>query len=224
MSNTVLVIGESGSGKSTSMRNLNPKTTFIINVIGKNLPFRGYKKNYKKIIGWDDVEGNYFCSDDWAKIVKCIQVVDKNRPEITTLILDDWQYIMSYEYMRRMHEKTSVYDKFAEFAYHGWSTINSLKSTRDDITSFVLSHNEVDTDGISKLKTMGKLLKEKLTIEGIFEAILHTHVSNGEYFFQTQTDENSIARSNIGVFDNKLIPNDLLIVKNAVESYYNDGE
>ena len=224
MSNTILIIGESGSGKSTSLRNLDPKTTFIINVIGKNLPFRGFKKHYIHLTGWDDKEGNYLATDDWAKIVKCIHMVDKNRPEITTIILDDWQYIMSYEYMKRIHEKTSVFDKFAEIGYHGWAPFNALKSVRDNLTGFIMAHNEIDTDGVSKLKTMGKLLKEKLTIEGIFDAILHTHVCNGEYFFQTQTDESSIARSSMGMFSDKLIPNDLLMVKQAVESYFNDEE
>src|SRR6266702_300097 len=163
MSNTVLVIGQSGSGKSTALRTLDPKTTFIINVLDKALPFRGYKKDYKPVTK-ENKDGNYFSSNDWSHVVRCIQMVDKERPEITTLIIDDWQYILAYEFMRRISEKG--FDKFNELGMHGWATINGCISTRPTLTCFILAHSDVDGTGKIKCKTIGKMLDEKITIEG----------------------------------------------------------
>jgi AAA domain len=221
MSNTVLVIGQSGSGKSTSLRNLNPKTTFIINVLDKPLPFKAFKKNYQAVTK-KNKDGNYYSTDNWAHIVQCIEMVSKERPEITTLIIDDWQYILAHEFMRRVDEKG--YDKFSELANHGWSTINACLGTRDSLTNFVLAHSDVDSTGRSKCKTIGKMLDEKITIEGLFTTVLHSRVVDGEYKFQTQYDGEFLAKSPMGMFEDHLIPNDLVSVKDAVENYFNDEE
>jgi RNase adaptor protein for sRNA GlmZ degradation len=141
MSNTVLVIGQSGSGKSTSLRNLDPKTTFIINVLDKPLPFKAFRKNYSTVTK-ENKNGNYYSTNDWSHVVKCIEMVSKDRLDITTLVIDDWQYILAYEFMRRVSEKG--FDKFSELANHGWSTINSCLSTRSTLTNFILSHSDVD--------------------------------------------------------------------------------
>ncbi len=158
MSNTVLVIGQSGSGKSTSLRNLDPKTTFIINVLDKPLPFKAFKKNYRPVTK-ENKAGNYYSTNDWSNVVKCIEMVNKERPEITTLVIDDWQYILAYEFMRRVSEKG--FDKFSELANHGWSTINACLGTRANLTNFILAHSDVDNTGRSKCKTIGKMLDEK---------------------------------------------------------------
>lgn len=221
MSNTVLVIGQSGSGKSTSLRNLDPKTTFIINVLDKPLPFKAFKKNYRPCTK-ENKAGNYFATNDWSHVVKCIEMVNKERPEITTLIIDDWQYILAYEFMRRVSEKG--FDKFSELANHGWSTINACLGTRPSLTSFILAHSDVDSTGRSKCKTIGKMLDEKITIEGLFTTVLHSRVVDGEYKFQTQYDGEFLAKSPMGMFEEHLIPNDLIAVKHAVETYFNDEE
>lgn len=221
MSNTVLVIGQSGSGKSTSLRNLDPKTTFIINVLDKPLPFKAFKKNYQPCTKENKL-GNYFSTNDWSHVVKCVEMVNKERPEITTLIIDDWQYILAYEFMRRVSEKG--FDKFSELANHGWSTINACLSTRADLTNFILAHSDVDSTGRSKCKTIGKMLDEKITIEGLFTTVLHSRVVDGEYKFQTQYDGEFLAKSPIGMFEDHFIPNDLVSVKDAVENYFNDEE
>jgi hypothetical protein len=222
MSNTVLVIGQSGSGKSSSIRNLDSKSTFIINVLNKPLPFRGYKNNYKNVKGSEDVEGNYFSSDNWKKIVDCVMWVDKKRPDIKTIVIDDWQYILSHEFLRRTSEKS--YDKFSDIANHGWSTINACLSTRNDLTSFVLSHSEVDNSGFSKCKTIGKFLEDKITLEGMFTGVLHSRVIDGEYLFQTRADSEYLAKTPMGMFDQPFIPNDLETIKKTFEQYYNDDE
>lgn len=230
MSNTVLIIGQSGSGKSTSLRNLDPKTTFIINVLDKQLPFKGYKKNYIPIQSVKDEQGNktrdtignYYASDDWCDIIKTIRLINEKRLDIKTLVIDDWQYILSYEFMRRVSEKG--FDKFSEMANHGWSTIDTCMRTRQDLTCFILAHSDVDSTGRSKCKTIGKMLDEKITIEGLFTTVLHSRVSDGEYMFQTQYDGEFLAKSPMGMFNEMLIPNDLLSVKNAIENYFNEEE
>lgn len=222
MSNTVLVIGQSGSGKSTSLRNLDPKTTFIINVLDKPLPFRGFKKSYKPVTK-ENKNGNYFSTNDWGHVVRCIEMVNKDRPDIKTLVIDDWQYILSYEFMRRSSEKG--FDKFSDLAKHGWETMNACTTgQRPSLTTFILAHSDVDQNGRSKLKTIGKMLDDKITLEGLFTTVLHSRVIDGEYKFQTQDDGSYLAKSPIGMFDENLIPNDLVSVKDAVENYFNDEE
>jgi hypothetical protein len=222
MSNTVLVIGQSGSGKSTALRNLDPKTTFIINVLDKPLPFRGFKKGYKPVTK-ENKKGNYFATTDWAHVVRCIEMVNKERPDITTLVIDDWQYILSYEFIRRASEKG--FDKFSDLANHGWSTMNACTTgTRASLTTFILAHSDLDQTGRSKLKTIGKMLDEKITLEGLFTTVLHSRIVDGEYKFQTQDDGDFLAKSPIGMFEEHLIPNDFVAVKEAVENYFNDGE
>jgi len=222
MSNTVLIIGQSGSGKSTSLRTLDPKTTFIINVLDKPLPFRGFKKGYKPVTK-ENKNGNYFTTHDWATVVRCIEMVNKERPEITTLVIDDWQYILSYEFIKRATEKG--FEKFSELAHHGWATMNTCTTgTRPSLTTFILAHSDIDQTGRSKLKTIGKMLDEKITLEGLFTTVLHSRLIDGAYMFQTQDDGDFLAKSPIEMFEEFLIPNDLLAVKQAVESYYNEEE
>lgn len=222
MSNSVLIIGASGSGKSTSIRTLDESSTFIINVLGKPLPFRGYKNKYKAMSSWDDAEGNYYASDDWTRIIKCIQVVDKNRPDIKVLVIDDLQYVLAGEFMRRVSEKG--YDKYSELGNHFWQIINAVTTTRDDLVCVLLSHSETDQMGRSKLKTIGKLLDEKVTIEGMFTTILHSMVMDDGYKFLTQSDGTHIAKSPMGMFEDKYIDNDLKFVCESIQQYFNEEE
>ncbi len=218
----ILIIGKPGTGKSSSLRNLDPKSTFLINVIGKSLPFKSYKNNYKPLTGWDDKDGNRYASDKIENILKCIEVVNKNRPEIKTLVIDDWQYILSHEFMRRAKERS--FDKYNDMATNGWQSVMALKMLRSDLISVVMAHSEVDATGFARLKTVGKLLSEKMDFEGEFEMCFHTRVENGEYFFQTQHDGEHMARTPMEMFDEFLIPNDLSMIIDAVENYFNDEE
>ena len=217
MSNTSLIIGESGTGKSTSLQMLDPTETFIINVLDKPLPFRGYKKNYTRINA-DATEGNYYASDDYNKIMRIIKVINEKRPEIKNLIIDDWQYTMCNEFMRRATETGFV--KFTEIGQHAWSIIKSLTDCRDDLFCFVLSHSDTDQNGKYKCKSIGKMLDEKITIEGMFTIVLHTQVMDGSYRFLTQNDGSHIAKSPQGMFEDKYIGNDLAFVKAKMNEYY----
>jgi len=219
MSNTSLIIGESGTGKSTSLCSLDPKETFIINVLDKPLPFRGYKKNYTKLSP-DGMEGNYYASDDYTKIMRIIKLINEKRPEIKNIIIDDWQYTMCNEFMRRATE--TGFTKFTEIGQHAWSIIKSLTECRDDLFCFVLSHSDTDSNGKYKCKSIGKMLDEKITIEGMFTIVLHTQIMDGNYRFLTQNDGSHIAKSPQGMFDQKYIANDLAFVKTQMNAYYNE--
>ncbi len=222
MSNSLLILGESGTGKSTSLRNLDPKTTFIINVLGKSLPFKGYKKHYKPITGWDDKTNNYYVSDDWSRIVKCIKMVNDERPDIRILVIDDLQYVMSFEFLRRVAEKT--YDKYSEMAVHFMAIINACNACRDDLFCCLMTHNEVDNQGYSKLKTIGKLLEEKIKIEGVFTAILHSCVTPDGYRLLTNHDGMRLAKTPMDMFPEKYIDNDLKSIIETMQNYFNDGD
>ncbi len=219
MSNTSLIIGESGTGKSTSLRNLDSKETFIINVLNKPLPFKGYKKNYVAIESWDDLTGNYYASDDYSKIIKCVKTINEKRPDIKNLVIDDWQYTMCNEFMRRATE--TGFTKFTEIGQHAWSIINSLIACRDDLFCFVLSHSDTDMNGKYKCKSIGKMLDEKITIEGMFTMVLHTQIMDGAYRFLTQNDGSHVAKSPMGMFEDKYVANDLVFVKSKMNDYFN---
>lgn len=224
MSNTTLILGLSGTGKSTSLRNLDPKTTFIINVLNKPLPFRGYKSTYKPIKRistgdepYADNGGNYYASDDYSKIMAVIGAIDRHRPDITTLVVDDFQYLMCNEFMRRVGEKG--FDKFNDLALHAWSVIQSLTVTRDDLYCFVLTHSDADANGLMKCKTIGKMLDDKITLEGMFTICLHSLVVDSEFKFLTQNDGSHIAKSPLTMFPDRYIDNDLAQVIKLMKDY-----
>lgn len=219
MSNTVLIIGESGTGKSTSIRSLNAKETFIINVLNKPLPFRGYKKNYIPLSA-DGLSGNYYSSDDYSTIQRVINLVNTKRLEIKNLILDDFQYLMAHEFMKRALERG--YDKFSEIAKNAHGLLKILPTLRDDLDVFILTHADINENGKMKIKTIGKMLDEKITIEGMYATVLQTELVDGKYSFITQGDTRHIAKSPMGMFEDRNIPNDLLFVKNKMSQYYNE--
>lgn len=216
MSNAALIIGQSGTGKSTSIRNLDPKTTFIISVLDKPLPFRGYKKNYS------EDNKNFYQTDDYRKVISLINAVNERRPEITTIIIDDAHFLMANEFMARATEKG--FDKFSEIGQHMWLVMCAATNCRDDLICFVLSHSEIDASGVSKPKTVGKMIDEKVSLEGMVTVCMHTMVKDGEYKFLTQNDGSHVCKSPVGMFEETLIDNDLLAVKKGIEAYYNDDE
>lgn len=219
MSELVLVIGESGSGKSRSLKNLPKEETVMINVVGKSLPFKGWKAGFtdKSI----KEGGNYIVTDDAEKITNILEFVNKNRPEVKYIVIDDFQYVLSNEFMRRADEKS--YDKFTQIGKDGWTIFNKAGHMRDDLIVFVLSHEEQSDLGRRKIKTIGKLLDNQITLEGLATVVLFTKVKQGangsnEYSFVTQT-ENSTGKSPEGMFNEKYIENDLLEVANQIKLY-----
>lgn len=215
MSETVLVIGESGTGKSSSIRNLNPVETFIINVLDKTLPFKNSRKIYVQKEG-----GNYFSTDKAEKIIDIAKHISMKRPEIKNLVIDDYQYIMANEFMKRADEKG--YGKFSEIGQKGWSVVNEISKLRSDLDCFVLSHNEIGDDGRSRCKVIGKMMTNHITLEGMFSIILHTVIKDGKYKFITNGDDTKTAKTPMGMFNELFIDNDLSFVKQKMSEYLNE--
>ena len=226
MSQEILIIGESGSGKSTSLETLDAKSTFLINVAKKPMPFRGWKKNYS-LLTKENQSGNYIATDNAPTIVATLKHVDANMPHIKTVIIDDFQYVMSNEFMRRANERG--FDKFTEIGLHAWEIANAGKDMRDDVTFVMIGHAEAATDlqGNRKLKfkTIGKLVDDKVNMEGMFTIVLFTDVerdANGDikHYFVTQSDGTTTGKTPKGMFDDLKIPNDINQVIKSINKYY----
>lgn len=159
MSELCAIVGNSGTGKSTSVRTLDPKTTFIINVARKPLPFRGAKKNYVPITKQSDGSfvGNLYNTSDVDQIEKILKYINLKMPHIQTVVIEDAQYIMAFEAMDRSSEKG--FEKFTQMASHFYSVLKNAMSMRDDLKVFVLTHAENVGDVLNpsyKIKTIGK--------------------------------------------------------------------
>ena len=219
MSNAILIIGDSGSGKSTAIRNLPTEETFIINVMDKSLPFKGAKKSYTRLSA-DGKTGNYYSSDDSIAILRVINLVNTKRLEIKNLVLDDFQYSMCAEFMKRSSERG--YDKFTDIGKNAWEIIRHLITSREDLFCYVLSHSDTDPNGKIKCKTIGRMLDDKVVLEGLFSVVLHAMIIDGQYRFLTQGDSIHISKSPMGMFPNKLIDNDLVTVRSHMQTYFNE--
>jgi hypothetical protein len=210
MSIATLILGQSGTGKSTSMRDMDPAQTLLIQTIKKPLPFRGK--------GWAhrspaNKGGNVFVTDLSDEIITIMQ-----RTQRKIIVLDDFQYMLANEFMRRSEERG--FDKFTEIGRHAWDVLSAAGTLADDIRVYVLSHTEEDASGNTKIKTIGKMLDEKITCEGMFTIVLRTDVSNGEYTFTTRNNGRDTVKSPMGLFEADRIPNDLAAVDAAIAAFY----
>lgn len=220
MATVALIIGESGTGKSRSIINLPPQSTAVINVIGKALPFAGWKAKFTQLDSAGGT-GNMYRSDESEKIIAAIKYIDEKRKDVKVLVIDDFQYVLANEFMRRSSEKT--YQKFTDIANHAWEVIWQLTLCREDLVCFVLSHSDTDGEGKTKMKTIGKMLDEKITPEGMFTVVMNTAVEHTDdknvYWFETQNNGHSTSKSPEGMFDTFRIPNDLKMVYDAIKKY-----
>ena len=200
----VLILGESGSGKSASMRNFKPGEIGIINVSGKPLPFRNNMKTVN--------------TDNYEYIVKTI--IDA---KAKVLVIDDAQYLMANEFMRTA--KVTGYQKFTDLALNFWKLIQVvINNLPPDKIVYFLAHVERDANGNEKMKTIGKLLDEKITIEGLFTIVLKTVVQDRHYQFATQTNGQDTVKTPMGMFSDLLIENDLKMVDSTIREYYGISE
>lgn len=196
----VLIIGESGSGKSTSMRNFQPGELGIINVSRKPLPFR----TSLKCVNTD----NYMQIDDTITKAKA-----------KSLVIDDAQYLMANEFMR--NAKVNGYQKFTDIALNFWALVQTVvNDLPDQKIVYFMAHTERDASGNEKMKTIGKMLDEKITIEGLFTIVMKTVVQDGRYMFSTQTNGQDTVKTPMGMFDQPLIDNDLRMVDITIREYY----
>jgi len=198
----VLVLGESGSGKSTSLRHFSQDELVIYNVAGKPLPFRGGELLHRA----DNVSYSTIMSNMAKKKFKCY-------------VIDDSQYLLTFELFGRTSEKG--YDKFTEMAVHFYSLIQFvIQQMPADCIVYFLHHTE-EIDGRLKAKTIGKMLNEKLTVEGLFSIVLMAKNIDGRHVFLTRSDGRDTVKTPMEMFTEPEIDNDLKAVDSAIREYYN---
>lgn len=203
----VLIIGESGSGKTTSLRSMNKETTFIFQAIKKPLPFKN-NKEYKTYV-----------TDDYGKIKAGInKIINSPDNKIEDIIIDDTQYLMANEFMRRAKEKG--FEKFTEIGEHFWDLINFINNIEKPINFYFLSHSEDTEHGKTKMKTIGKLLDDKITVEGMFTVVIRTEKNDGQYVFRVKNNGSDTVKTPLGMFEEETIDNDLITIKNAMQAYF----
>lgn len=225
MANVCLIMGKSGSGKSTSIKTLNPKETIIFNVLKKKLPFKGSSKLY-------NVENkNLFNLDDYSQIVSYLQSIDKGATYVKNIVIDDSTYIMRKEYFKTA--KQTGFNKFVDIAAHFQNIISTAENMREDINLFLIMHcEEVVSDNTIvgyKPSTVGKLIDSSYNpIEVVpillFSSVKYDDKGNASYGFYThRCMEGNIeipAKSPDELFEEDFIPNDLGMVVKAMEEYY----
>lgn len=201
----VLILGQSGTGKSYSMKEFNEDEVCLISVQKSLLPFR---KKFKETV----------VTDKYTEIAKAMKATKKS-----VIVIDDTQYLMANEFMRRATERG--YDKFTEIAFNFWDLIvQEVNSLPADTIVYLLCHTATDENGIEKMKTIGKLVDEKITPEGLFTIVLKTAVSDGNYAFVTQNNGKDTVKSPEGMFDTYAINNDLKYVDEKIRNYYELGD
>lgn len=208
MSIATMVLGRSGTGKTTSLRNMNSAQTLLIQVIPKPLPFR--TKDWKPVT---KEGGNIIVASNSETI--CAAMRKTTRPVI---VIDDLQYLLATEFMERAHE--TGYAKFTEMARHYYDVLKLASELGADKRVYLLSHTDTSDAGEVKAKTIGKLLDEKITVEGLVTIVLRTHVINGQYVFSTRNSGSDSVKTPLGLFEDEHIPNDLAEVDKAISAYY----
>ena len=207
MAQKVLVMGESGTGKSTSMRNCDAAITAVVNPVGKPLPFKNHF----------DMLNN---ETDARKITKYMK--DQAAAGKKIIVFDDFQYILAVPYMNRIKE--TGWDKYNDFGANYFEVIDVCKDLPDDVVVVYMTHLETLDNGLTTVKLIGKLLREKITIEGLFTVVLRTGVNEGKYYFYTQNSGKDTVKSPLGMFPSYAIDNDLNYVVDKIRNYYEIGE
>lgn len=215
MSKIIAVMGESGSGKTTSMRNLDPKTTMYIDCDKKGLSWKGWRDQYNK------ENKNYIVSDDPDYVLKMVQMVS-NSPDfqhIKVVIIDTLNGLMVADEMRRMKEKG--YDKWQDLAASVYNLVDKALTFRDDLTIVFTAHTQTDREDsgymFTHIKTSGKKL-DKIVLESKFPVVLLAKVMDGAYKFETKAD-NSTAKVPMGAIEDQYIDNDITKVIDALKDY-----
>lgn len=195
----VLIMGASGSGKSTSLRNFKPKDVGVFNVAGKPLPFRNKLATVN--------------SPDYDTIIKMMKLGERK-----SYVIDDSQYLMAFESFA--HAKETGYGKFTNMAINFYKLVQTaIQETPSDTIVYFLHHTETADDGRLKAKTLGKMIDSQLTLEGLFSIVLLCQTDGSDHNFITNSDGSNPAKSPMDMFEMK-IPNDLKFVDNTIRDYY----
>ena len=205
MGECVFVYGKSGSGKSRSLINFGEDEIFLVNTIGKRLPFRSKFKYEIK-------------TDDFSKIANGLRKMPTK-----TAVIDDSGYLMTNAFMRghsAPKSGSSTFDLYNDIADSFWSLITVIKNELpDDVIVYMIMHEDTTDYGETKLRTIGKLLSEKVCIEGMSTVVLRCVVRDGKHLFLTQSDGSDISKSPEGMFELEM-ENDLKFVDDSIRSYW----
>jgi hypothetical protein len=207
MAEPFVIYGTSGNGKSFSIQFFGEKEILYINVTGKRLPF---KKKFAYTMVTDDVD-------------KIKRAMAKCPDEVKVIVIDDAGYLMTNQFMRGHSGDKSggnTFDLFNAIADNFWSLINFIKTLPEDKTVYIIMHEDMNDFGQRKLRTIGKLLNEKVCIEGMCTVVLRAETMGGKYCFVTQNEGNDICKSPVGMFSDIRIPNDLKAVDTAIREYW----
>jgi hypothetical protein len=216
------IVGSTGTGKSTSIKHLNPKETYIINTAKKELPFKGADKLYNA------ENKNYKEVDEITEITRLLKTISEKAPHIKNIVIEDSNYMMSF----RMADKATEvgYTKFTILAKDMVELFREARKLRDDLKVFYFTHPETIEDGGEiigyRIKTSGKMLDNQINLEGLFTICLYTHVEEQKdgtatYNFVTNRYKKYPAKSPDGMFEDIKIPNNLQVVVDTIDNYYN---
>ena len=208
MAEIVLIYGKSGSGKSRSLKNFAEDEILLVNVERKRLPF---KKQFKYVLN----------TDDYGKIMEQLA-----KMPLKTAVIDDAGYLLSNTFMRGHsggRKGREVYDLYNDLADSFWGLFKFIKTKLpQDVIVYILMHEDSDESGNMKLKTIGKLLDDKVCLEGMVTVCLRCMSADGRHFFRTVTDGSDITKSPEEMFESE-IENDLKAVDTIIREYYNFG-
>ena len=215
MAKVIGIMGESGSGKTTSLRKLNPKSTFIIDADKKGESWKGWRNQYSI------EKHNYYPTDQISTVLKILDKINGNddMKQIKVVVIDTLNGLMVADEVRRMKEKG--FDKWVDLAQCVWEMLDHLYELRDDLTVIVICHSQTqkEEDGytFTRIKTSGKKL-DKLNVESKLTTVLHAVAKDGKYVFRTHAD-NSTTKTPLGAFEDDEIENDISKVRKAQEEY-----
>lgn len=213
-----MILGESGTGKSASMRNFTPQEVLLIQAIAKPLPFRNGWQNVISPDGTPNPEGCIYHSDQAANIINAMQRTRKD-----VIVIDDFQYIMANEFMRSVtndNKGNEAFQRFNRIARNAWDILNEAANLPQHKRVYLLSHTQTDDNGKTRIKTIGRLLDEKITLEGMVTIVLRSQAINGNYVFQTHNSGSDTVKSPMDMFSEDHIPNDLKAVDNTICNFY----
>lgn len=215
MANVIGVMGESGSGKTTSMRNLDPKTTFYVDCDKKGLSWKGWKKQYNS-----DTK-NYIQTDAPTTVMSILRHVneDDQYKQIKTVVIDTINGVMVAEEMR--NAKVNGFGKWTDLAQYVWSIFDYCLTMRDDLSVIILAHAITDTDDngvvFTHIRTNGRKL-EKIVLESKLTTVLLAMCKDGKYIFKTRADRSSV-KTPLGAFEEDEIDNDIVKVLDALKEF-----
>ena len=216
MASVIAVYGESGSGKTTSLRNLDPSYTFIIDADEKGLPWRGWRSQFNA------ENKNYIRANTQALAYQCMKQIDTNEAyaHVKVLVIDTLNGIMVEE--ERIHKDEKGYDKWSDLAWNVWDIVRYANIMRDDLTVVMFAHAQVETDDngyrFLRIKTSGRKLS-KLTLESKLQNLYYAYRDeDGSYLFRVKS-KNDVSKCSHGLYDCETVPNDMLACVNALREF-----